>query len=185
MNEEELIKSIQGCRHNDRGSQKKIYASFYALAMSICFRYVDNKEDAMEIVNDGFLKIFKQLYYYKATYADATASFSGWLKKIMIHTSIDHYRKNKKLELFEELKTGYEFVSDNDESILDKLTHDEILKAVQTLPTGYRLVFNLYAIDGLTHKEVAEELNIAEGTSKSNLAKARHFLQKKLIPHSL
>ncbi len=184
LKQEELIESLQGCRNNDRRSQKKIYASFYGFAMSICFKYVNTKEDATEIVNDGFLKIFKELHRYKASFDDVAASFTGWTKRIMINTAIDHYRRNKKQEAVEEIKDNHEDVSCIGEDILEKISHDEIMRAVQTLPPGYRLVFNLYVIDGMTHKQVAEHLNIAEGTSKSNLAKARNFLQKKLVNHS-
>ena len=157
-----------------------MYASFYGFAMSICFKYTNNKEDAIEIVNDGFLKIFKSIYHYEASFADLASSFTGWLKKIMIYTAIDRFRKDKKLQLVHDLGDEVGDVSYDGEDVFNKLSHDEIMKAVQNLSAGYRMVFNLYVMDGMTHKEIGEYLNIAEGTSKSNLAKARKVLQRNL-----
>ena len=148
--------------------------------MSVCFKYTNNKEDAVEIVNDGFLKIFKSIYHYEASFADKSSSFTGWLKKIMIHTAIDRFRKDKKLQQVYDLGDEGGDVSYAGEDVIDKLSHDEIIKAVQNLSAGYRMVFNLYVLDGMTHKEIGEYLNIAEGTSKSNLAKARKVLQRNL-----
>jgi RNA polymerase sigma-70 factor (ECF subfamily) len=104
----------------------------------------------------------------------------GWLKKIMINTAIDRYRKDKHLELINDLDDEHFNVSDIAENAVDKISHDEIMKAVQNLSPAYRLVFNLYVIDEMTHKGIAECLNISEGTSKSNLSKARKILQKQI-----
>ncbi len=175
-----MIVCIQGCKQNNRDSQKKMYASFYGFAMSVCFKYTNKKEDAVEIVNDGFLKIFKSIYHYEASFADLASSFTGWLKKIMIYTAIDRFRKDKKLQLVYDLGDAGSDVSYAGEDVINKLSHDEIMKAVQNLSTGYRMVFNLYVMDGMTHKEIGEYLNITEGTSKSNLAKARKVLQRNL-----
>ena len=180
LNNEDLKVCIEGCKQNSRESQKKIYSSFYGFAMSVCFRYTNNKEDAVEIVNDGFLKIFKAIYHYEASFAEMTTSFTGWVKKIMIHTAIDRFRKDKKLQEVQDLGNHSGDIIYDGEDVFDKISHDEIMKAVQNLSAGYRLVFNLYVMDGLTHKEISEHLNIAEGTSKSNLAKARKVLQRDL-----
>lgn len=107
------------------------------------------------------------------------------MKRIIINTAIDHYRRNKNHEVIEELNYCHDEISFSDEDVLEKLSNDEIIKAVQTLPPGYRLVFNLYVIEGMTHKQISEQLLIEEGTSKSNLSKARILLQKKLLYHSL
>ena len=171
---------MEGWGENIRDSQKKWYASFYGFAMSVCFKYSNKKEGAVEIVNDGFIQIFKDLYHNEASFADLTSSFTGWLKKIMIHTAIDRFRKDKKLQLVHDLGDEGGDVSYDGEDVIDKLSHDEIMKAVQNLSAGYRMVFNLYVMDGMTHKEIGEYLNIAEGTSKSNLAKARKVLQRNL-----
>lgn len=180
LNNEELNACIQGCKQNNRESQKKMYTSFYGFAMSLCFKYTNNKEEAIETVNDGFLKIFKHIVNYQSSYADLVPSFSGWLKKIMIHTAIDRYRKDKNLLLVSELGADSTELSYNGEDAIEKISHAEIMKAIEKLSPGYRLVFNLYAIDGMSHKEIGEYLNISEGTSKSNLSKARKILQKKL-----
>ncbi len=142
-------------------------------------------DEAKETVNDGFLKIFKEIYHFKASFDNEAASFIGWMKRIMINTAIDHYRKNRNQDFLQELNNNQEEICTNGESGIEKLSHDELMKVVQTLPPGYRIVFNLYVIEGMTHKQVAEQLNITEGTSKSNFAKARSFLQKKLVNNSL
>ena len=185
LNPKELIDSIEGCSNNNRGSQKKIYASFYGFAMSVCSKYANNKDDATEIINDGFLKIFTNLYQSPKPAHELSVSFIAWAKRIFINTAIDHYRRNKKHEVVDELNYCHDDVSFRGEDVMEKLSSDEIMKAVQTLPPGYRIVFNLYAIEGMTHKQISEELHIAEGTSKSNLAKARALLQKKLLIQSL
>ncbi len=185
LEQKELIECLQGCRINDRRSQKKLYTSFYDFVVSICFRYVNSNDEAKEAVNDGFLKIFKEIYHFKASFDNEAASFIGWMKRIMINTAIDHYRKNRNQDFLQELNNNQEEICTNGESGIEKLSHDELMKVVQTLPPGYRIVFNLYVIEGMTHKQVAEQLNITEGTSKSNFAKARSFLQKKLVNNSL
>lgn len=157
-----------------------MYASFYGFAMSVCFKYTSNKEDAVETVNDGFLKVFKHIYNYEASYTDLAASFTGWFKKIMIHTAIDRFRKDKNLLTVDEIGDDSMEISHPGEDAIEKISHDEIMKAVHNLSPGYRVVFNLYVIDGLTHKEIGEYLNISEGTSKSNLSKARKILQNEI-----
>jgi len=177
----ELSEHIEGCVRNNRESQKIIYSSFYGYAITICERYAGNNDDAVEILNDGFLKIFKELYKYKPSYADTMASFKGWLRKIMVYTAIDHFRKNKKHLVNGHTDPSQLQIATQYESPLDKLTYQEILKAVQLLSPAYRTVFNLFVIDGLSHEEISEKLGIAEGTSKSNLSKARIHLQKILL----
>ncbi len=177
----ELTEHIEGCVRNSRESQKIIYSSFYGYALTICDRYAGNNDDAVEILNDGFLKIFKEIHKYQPAYADSMASFKGWLRKIMIYTAIDHYRKIKK-----HLVNGYTDpsllqIASQYETALDKLSYDEILNAIRLLSPAYRTVFNLFVIEGLSHDEISKKLGIAEGTSKSNLAKARIQLQKILL----
>lgn len=149
--------------------------------MAICSRYAGNYDDAVEILNDGFLKIFREVHHYSPAYADTTASFKGWLRKIMVYTAIDHFRKNKKHLLNGQLDSSNLQVAAHDEDALDKLTHDEIIKSIQQLSPAYRTVFNLFVIEGLSHDEIAKKLGITTGTSKSNLAKARMHLQRILI----
>jgi len=174
----ELSEHIEGCVRNSRESQKIIYSSFYGYALTICERYAGNNDDIMEILNDGFLKIFKEIYRYKPSYIDTVASFKGWLRKIMIYTAIDHYRKNKKHLVNGYMEPSSLQIASSNETAIDKLSYEEILKAIQLLSPAYRTVFSLFVIDGLSHEEISQKLGIAEGTSKSNLSKARIHLQR-------
>ena len=172
---------IRGCALNNRQSQKKIYNSFYGYAMAICDRYADNQDDAVEILNDGFLKVFKEIHRYKPAYANEVGSFTGWLRKIMTCTAIDHFRKNKKHKLVGELDAATYHISANNEGALDRVSYHEILKFIQNLSPGYRVVLNLFIVEGYSHEDIARQLGISVGTSKSNLAKARKQLQKILF----
>lgn len=181
MSAEELSLHIERCVLNKRESQKKIYTSFYGYAMAVCDRYTNNQDDAVEILNDGFLKIFKEIHRYKPAYSDVVSSFKGWLRKIMVYTAIDHFRKNHKHQFTTELDNGIIQVSAAGEDALDRISYEEIIRSVQELTPGYRTVFNLFVIEGFTHDEISEQLGISTGTSKSNLAKARRQLQKILF----
>lgn len=149
--------------------------------MSVCFRYTNKQEDAAEILNDGFLKIFKEIHRFTPAYSDVMNSFTGWLRKIMIYTAIDHNRKFYKYEITTSLNGTIAEVPDIDESALDKISYDEIIKAIRNLSPAYRTILNLYIIEGFPHSEIAEKLGIAVGTSKSNLSKAKAQLQKILF----
>lgn len=149
--------------------------------MSVCERYTNNHDDAVEILNDGFLKIFKEIHRYKPSYSDVVRSFMGWLRKIMIYTAIDHFRRNQKHRFTAELDDGIIQVSSGGEDALDKISYDEIIRAIQEVTPGYRTVFNLFVIEGFGHEEIAGQLGISVGTSKSNLSKARKQLQKILL----
>ncbi|UAY52060.1 RNA polymerase sigma factor [Ferruginibacter albus] len=158
-----------------------IYNSFYGYAMAICDRYTNNHDDSVEILNDGFLKIFKEIHRFKPAYSDEIGSFKGWLRKIMIYTAIDHFRKNRKHQLVGELDSAVYHLQADVEGALDKVSYHEIIKFIQDLSPGYRIVLNLFIVEGLSHEEIAEQLGISVGTSKSNLAKARKQLQKILF----
>ncbi len=181
LSAEELQVHIRGCVLNNRESQKKIYSSFYGYAMSICHRYTSHEEDAVEILNDGFLKVFIEVYRFKPAYTDTINSFRGWLRKIMIYTAIDHFRKNQKHQVLTELNEVNSHIPSTGEDALDKISYEEIVSAIQYLTPGYRTVFNLFVIEGFSHEEIAHELGISTGTSKSNLAKARKQLQRILF----
>ena len=184
LSEQELEIHIRGCALNKRESQKMIYSSFYGYAMSICHRYTNHEEDATEILNDGFLKVFVEIYRFKPAYTDTINSFKGWIRKIMIYTAIDHFRKNVKHRMTTELNETYMHLPDGDEDALAKISHEEIINAIKFLTPGYRKVLNLFIIEGFSHDEIAKELGISVGTSKSNLAKARKQLQKILLHHN-
>jgi RNA polymerase sigma-70 factor (ECF subfamily) len=169
----DLLSLVQGCIQDDRESQGKLYKLFYGYAMSICTRYTKTREEAVEVLNDGFLKIFQKIGKY-----DSDKSFKGWVRKIMINTALDNYRQN--------LKHYYaQDVSELEQPAVletadEKLHYADLIRLVQELSPGYRAVFNLYVIDGYTHEEIAQLLTIAVGTSKSNLSKARAYLQARL-----
>jgi RNA polymerase sigma factor (sigma-70 family) len=181
LSADELTLYIRGCALNERESQKKIYNSFFGYAMAICDCYAANEEDAIEILNDGFLKIFKEIHRFKPAYSNEMNSFKGWLRKIMVCTAIDHFRKNVKHKVVGELTVSSLNTYTAQENAEDKISYDEIIRAIQDLSPAYRTVLNLFIIEGFSHEEIAEQLGIAVGTSKSNLAKARKQLQKKIF----
>ena len=161
------------CMSGVAGSQKKLYYNFYGFAMGICLRYARNRDEAVEILNDGFYKVLTRLDKY-----DPSKPFLPWLSRIMTNTAIDHYRAELKHPITSDLAELEIKVEEND--IQSKLNYEDLLKLVQALPPGYRTVFNLFAIDGFTHEEIAKQLRISVGTSKSNLFKARQKLMSML-----
>lgn len=175
-----IIHIIQGCVKANRESQKEFYKTFYGFSMAIAMRYCNTKDDAMEVVNDGFIKIYRELHNFKPAHENYEASLKGWMKSIMVNTAIDHFRKNNKKQFLVEIKDDHVETIDTQESSINKLSYKEILELVQRLSPGYRTVFNLYVIDGFKHEEIAQQLNISVGTSKSNLSKAKINIQKML-----
>ncbi len=181
LSAEELTYHVEACGQNNRQSQKIIYGSFYGYAMAICDRYTNSQDDAVEILNDGFLKIFREIHHYQPAYADVVSSFKGWLRKIMVYTAIDHFRKFQKHRVLTKLDNVVYQVSSVEEDALEKISYEEIIRSVQLLSPGYRTVFNLFVIEGWSHDEIATHLGISTGTSKSNLSKGRRQLQKILF----
>lgn len=170
---EDIRLLIDGCLQFNREAQRKLYQYFYGYAMSICVRYSKSNEEAHEVLNDGFMKVFTKIEKY-----DSEKSFKGWLRRVMINTALDNYRHNYKHYHHHNLEeAGQEIIS---EAITHQLSHADLMHLIQRLSPGYRTVFNLYAIDGYTHEEIAESLGISVGTSKSNLFKARANLQAML-----
>ena len=179
-----FIQIIDGCIKANRESQKEFYKKFYGFAMAICIRYCNTKDDAMEVINDAFLKIFNQLHLFKPRYDDYEASLKGWMRRIIINTSIDNYRKNSTNHLTVEIDSSSYDTVEVSASAVDKISHKEIMEIVQRLSPVYRTVFNLFVIDGFKHEEIAQQLHISVGTSKSNLAKAKINIQKMLKKES-
>ncbi len=170
----ELHIIIQGCINQNRSSQRDFYTIFYGYSAAICMRYNPKKDDLIEIVNDGFIKIFKQIEKFNQSSDHLDNSIKSWIKKIMINTSIDYYRKyNKNMPTISSIDTSAETLESFRETALDKISYDEILKLIQELSPMYRMVFNMYVIDGFSHDEIAKQLNISVNTSKSNLLRAR------------
>jgi RNA polymerase sigma-70 factor (ECF subfamily) len=141
--------------------------------MAICLRYCDSYDQAVEVVNDGFLKVFTKLEMY-----NKDKSFKGWLRRIMVNSSIDQFRREQKHRGLDNIESQHALSSMP--SAENKISYDEVIYQIQLLSPAYRAVFNLYAIDGYTHQEIGKMLNISVGTSKSNLSRARSQLQKAL-----
>ena len=165
---------IKACIRKERWAQKKLYENHYSKMMGVCLRYSNNKDDALDILHEGFIKVFKNISKYKPG-----TSLNSWIRRIMVNTSIDFYRKSIRRRT-EDLDQAYHISSANADAI-SQVTEKEILAAVQQLSPAYRAVFNLYVIEGYSHKEIAGILNITESTSRSNLVKARVKLKAILI----
>ena len=172
-NYQSLSELIPGCIEGNRHSQKLLYQQYYGFAMAICLRYSKNYHQAVEVVNDGFLKVFTKLKMY-----NTEKSFKGWLRRIMINSSIDHLRKEQKHQGLDDIES--QNITSSAPSALENISYDEVIRQIQFLTPAYRTVFNLYAIDGFTHQEISVMLGISIGTSKSNLSRARKQLQKAL-----
>lgn len=168
----ELAVIIDGCLHGRREAQKTLYELYYSYAMSVCLRYSRSREESREILNDGFMKVFTRLGL-----RDEKGSFKGWVRKIMINAAIDHYRKYSKHYLLDETEDAARWVPATGGDAIGHISHTELISMIQQLPPGYRAVFNLHVIDGYTHEEIASQLDISVGTSKSNLFKAREYLK--------
>lgn len=183
---EKLRALLTGCRGTDRAAQQQLYRQYYSYALSVCLRYTRQRDEAVEVVNDGFMKVFRDVQRFDAGRYELTGSFRGWLRKIMIRTAIDYFRAHEKHHAAQDLADLSHEPADASHTPLDTLAYDDLLRLVQQLPPAYRTVFNLFAIDGYTHEEIAQHLRISTGTSKSNLFKARGYLQqflKKTSPH--
>jgi RNA polymerase sigma-70 factor (ECF subfamily) len=162
---------LQGCKQNHRESQRLLYQHYYGYAMSICIRYCRSLDESKEIVNDGFMKVFKKIEQH-----ETESSFKSWLRRIMINSAIDHYRKEAKHQNHQDVDRINDFRVNNNDGLHD-IAYAELIGMIQQLSPAYRAVFNLHVIDGFTHEEIAKILSISEGTSKSNLLKARERLK--------
>ncbi len=165
---------IQECIAGNRTSQERLYKYFAPKMFAICLRYANNHQSAEDILQEGFIKVFNHLDKFRGD-----GSFEGWIKRVFINTSIEHYRKATITQRYVEIDSAYH-VSCKDEDAVSKLSRKDLLSVIQQLPIGYRTVFNLYAIEGFTHREIAAKLTISEGTSKSQLARARAMLHRML-----
>jgi RNA polymerase sigma factor (sigma-70 family) len=169
---------LTGCAHNDARSQKQLYERYYGYALKTVFRYIFKYEKAVDVVNDGFVKLFRHFTQFQANNEDsAERMLMGWIRRIMINNAIDELRRsNAMIESACLPDAVYNDTSASDNAD-QTLLYKELIEQVGRLPVMYRTVFNMYVIDGLTHNEIAELLGIAVGTSKSNLFKARNLLQ--------
>jgi len=164
---------ISGCRKQDRHCQEALYKFYAAKMYAVCLRYADNKHYAEDILQEGFVKVFNNISKFRNE-----GSFEGWIRRIMVNTAIEFIRKTAVYLKEFEIEKVVHYRDDFD--VVNKLCADDLMKIIQSLPTGYRTVFNLYAIEGYAHKEISVMLGISEGTSKSQLARARYMLQNKV-----
>lgn len=162
---------INACKCGDAHAQKLLYNRYAPTMFGICLRYASDYHTAEDILQDGFVKVFNNIKRFRNE-----GSFEGWVKRIFVNTAIEYYRKAARSFRFSPLSVVIE-KSFNDVQFTS-LERDELLKLIQQLPDGYRLVFNLYVIEGYTHDEISKQLNINLGTSKSQLARAKKYLRK-------
>lgn len=170
MSDEKLIAE---CKKGNPQSQRMLYTQYASKMMSVCYRYVNNKEIAQDILQDAFVKVFTKLDTYTGK-----GSFAGWVRRIFVTTSLEYLRKNDLMRFSTSIDEHSNIEDEDNVSAMSKLTADELLKCIANLPSGYRTVFNLYAIEGYSHSEIASLLNIKEKTSQSQLLRARKILQK-------
>ena len=169
-----LAEVVENCLQGKENAMKKFYEHFQGFALSVCMSYCENRDDALEIMNDGFLKVFKNL-----DKIENIERIKPWLRRIMVNVAIDHFRKNAKKQSAQ-LPENIADPNYGDASVYAKLSSEDIMRAVQNLPTNYRMVFNLYAVEGYSHKEIGEILKIAESTSRANLSLANGMLRERL-----
>jgi RNA polymerase sigma-70 factor (ECF subfamily) len=161
---------IEGCIRGDRKMQHELYERFAPKMYGVCLRYAANAEEAEDILQEGFIKVFRKIGSYRGE-----GSFEGWIRRIFVNTAIEQFRKKTYLQPITEQEEST--IEGKYISVLDNLGEKDIIKLIQQLSPGYRTVFNMYVIEGFTHKQIAEALNISEGTSKSQLSRAKLILQ--------
>lgn len=169
--EEDLI---EGCKAKEAAAQRLIYERHAGKMLAICFRYIKDRSEAEAVMIGGFTKVFQKIIQFKGV-----GSFEGWIRRIMVNESLGYLRKHKNMYLEVEISEAY--TEPDYKSLETTLDAEHMMKMIQELPTGYRTVFNLYAIDGFSHSEIAEQLNINVNTSKSQLSRARKILQNMLL----
>lgn len=177
--EEQLL--VAGCKRGESWAYKKLYELHAPIMMSVCMRYVHDRDTAQDILQEGFIKVFTKFHTYSGT-----GSVGGWMRRIFVTTALEYLRQNDALKLSTSIDSYNEIIENRDVSVLDQLSADEIMGCIAKLPEGYRTIFNLFAIEGYSHSEIAEMLNIQESTSRSQFLRSRKFLQnivESLIVH--
>ncbi|BAU52281.1 RNA polymerase sigma factor [Mucilaginibacter gotjawali] len=169
---EELIKR---CKAGERKAQELLYKQFASKMLGVCFRYATDKMEAEDMLQNGFIKVFQKLADYRGE-----GSFEGWIRRIMVHSSIEYYRKHHKMMQVVDIEEAGSETSSNPLATA-KLAAEDLLMLIRQLSPGYRIVFNLYAIEGYSHKEIAAIAGITEGASKSQLSRARSILREQVI----
>ncbi len=169
----EVRRIVDACAKGDRKVQEALYKSLYSKMLSVCYRYSDRAEDAKDLFQEGFIKVFDKIGRF-----NFNGSLEGWIRRIMVNHCIDYYRKQRKsFAMSETLVEANEIPDEDNDANTELIEGKQLLNLIQNLSPVYRTVFNLYVLDGYTHAEIAEELGISEGTSKSNLSKAKRNLK--------
>jgi RNA polymerase sigma-70 factor (ECF subfamily) len=169
---------VKRCIRKDPAAQKELYQRFSPALMAVCYRYARDREAAEDMLQEGFIKIYQKLDRYTFQ-----GSLEGWMRRIVVNTSIDILRKNKHQQKETDIEDAYgEEVSDD---AIDSLELEYLFNLIQNLPTGYRLVFNMYAVEGYSHKEIGTKLGISESTSRSQYTRARSLLKKRIYEDNL
>ena len=176
MTDEQLVKE---CVSGNSVAQKKFYDLFAKKMMGVCLRYTNNYDEAQDVLQDGFIKIFNKLPKF-----ESKGSLEGWVRRIIVNTALDNYRKNKKHQGNVDVDSVGFMLEKNDFTI-EEINAQDLLKIIYTIPEGYRVVFNLFAIEGYSHKEIAEKLGVTESTSKSQYSRAKKLLRKLLVENNI
>ena len=175
---------IEGCKRSERRAQEQLFRQYFGKMLTVCLRYISDRDSAQEVVQEGFIKIFDHIKHF-----DQKGSFEGWMRRIMANCAIDAIRKIRKDTFLSEDDTVFKYLPDEEdrqeEWNLTSVKAELALEAIERLSPAYKMVFNLYVMENYTHKEIGEMLGISEGTSKSNLAKAKmnlqHYLKRQFI----
>lgn len=173
-----LHKVIRGCQENDHEAQRELYELFKTKMFGTCLRYAGNYDDAQDIMQEGFIKVFEKIHQF-----GFKGAFEGWIRRVMVNIALEKYRLHYRHVPVDDISIQNETEDETDVS--SDIDVHELIRLVQELTPRYRVVFNLYAIEGYSHKEIGEMLNISEGTSKSNLSRARAILQDKVNKYYL
>lgn len=173
-----LHKIVRGCQENEPGAQRELYDMFKLKMFGICLRYAGNSDDAQDILQEGFIKVFEKIHQF-----GFKGAFEGWISRVMVNTALEKYRLHYKQIAYQENVMEIEYEQENE--ITSNIDVNELVRIIQELSPRYRVVFNLFALEGYSHKEISEMLQITEGTSKSNLSRARAILQEKVSKHYL
>jgi RNA polymerase sigma-70 factor (ECF subfamily) len=171
MNEQQLI---EGCKKGNKSAQKELYDTYSRKMMGICLRYVSDREAARDVLQDGFIKVLTGIDSYTGA-----GSFEGWMRKIFVNCALEYLRKSDVLRDAAELDYTNES-NRSDYSVIDDISANELLKMVQELPAGFRTTFNMFAIEGFSHKEISLMMGITESTSRSQYTRAKQLLQRKI-----
>jgi RNA polymerase sigma-70 factor (ECF subfamily) len=171
----EIKNILKGCLEGNRRDQELLYRRYAAKLYAVCLQYSGNDEEARDILQEGFIKIFENLAHYKHE-----GSFEGWMRRIMVNTALEKYRSKHNLYRVDDIDTLKELDAEPYNMDYSGLEVSDLLDIIRELPPKYKMVFNLYAIEGYSHKEISRMVNISEGTSKSNLSRARVILQRRI-----